>query len=171
MFFLGLVLFSKRVPPPPEQMWIFPLAILVFLLGAAGRFWASGFLVKNDALTTTGPYGRVRNPIYVSNLLLGAGLVLLSGHYWAVAGLVLLYVVCYAPGMRAEEENLRRRYGPAFDAYAEAVPLIVPRARVAPGYGGSSWRGPAYMENKEAFVTAGLLIGLGIAICRRLGAA
>lgn len=152
-------------------MWIFYAGSLAFLLGTAGRVWSSGFLVKNDALTTSGPYGRVRNPIYVSNLILGAGLVLVSGRYWAVPGLVLLYVVCYVPGMRVEEENLRRRYGPAFEAYSAAVPLIVPRMTVAEGYGGSAWRGSAYMENKEAFVTAGLLIGLGIVVCRRLGAA
>lgn len=166
MFFVLLIAFCKRGPADPA--WLIPAASVLFLLGFAGRVWSSGFLVKNDALTITGPYGFVRNPIYVSNLLLGIGLILLSGHYWTIVILVLLYVVCYLPGMRVEEENLRRRYGPAFEAYASAVPLIVPRFRPAAGYGGSSWRVTAYFENKELYVSTGLIIGLGIVLWRRI---
>lgn len=151
-----------------ERRLIFPAGAAIFVAGLIGRVWASGFLVKNDLLTTAGPYGRVRNPIYVSNLLLGAGLVLMNGYYWPVILLILLYLACYLPGMRVEEENLRRRYGPAFDAYANTVPLICPRLKVVGGYGGDSWKLRAYLENKESYVTIGLLIGFGTMICRRM---
>ncbi len=168
LLFLGLILFGKPSLTEAERQWILPLGAFVFALGAAGRVVASGYLVKNDFLTTTGPYGHVRNPIYVSNLFLGAGLVLLNGYYWAMYFLVLLYLVCYLPGMRVEEENLWRRYGAAFESYAKAVPLIWPRLKVVRGYGGDSWRWQAYMENKESYVTLGLLIGYVALIYRRL---
>lgn len=167
IFFLCLVVFSRPTATPIEELWIIPAGLLFFLSGLAGRAWSSGFLVKNDLLTTTGPYGRVRNPIYVANLLLGAGLVLLSGHYWAAVLLGLLYAVCYVPGMRVEEENLRRRYGAAFDQYARSVPLIVPGPRIAPGFGGGAWSARAFHENKELPVTIGLLLGLGIVLWKR----
>ncbi len=167
-FFLAL---SVLAPPGPlsaaERAWVFPLGLFLFLLGFLGRVWASGFLVKNDRLTTAGPYGRVRNPIYVANLLLGAGLILQSGLYWTFAILGLLYGICYRPGMRVEEENLRRRFGPAFDAYAAAVPLILPKSQTAQGYGGGQYSWRAYFDNREQFVSVGLLAAFGFLLCRR----
>ena len=168
MFFLFLMVFSKSGMLPAERSWILPIGLLFYAVGLLGRIWASGFLVKNDRLTTTGPYGRVRNPIYVSNLLLGAGLILLSGHYWACVLLIFLYAVCYVPGMRVEEENLRARYGQAFESYAHAVPLIIPRATTAAGYGGDAWSAAAYLENREAPVTIGLMVGAAVVLFRRL---
>lgn len=170
IFFAALIGFARRGGVSPlEEGWLIPAGFLLYLIGLAGRVWASGFLVKNDRLTTSGPYGRVRNPIYVANLLIGAGLILLSGRWlWGAAGLVTLYVVCYVPGMRVEEENLRRRYGTDLEAYAKAVPLIVPRWKCVPGYGGDLWRWDAYRENREGFVTMGLILGPIILIWIRL---
>lgn len=168
VFFLCLVIFSKGMAGPLEKTWIVPGGAVLFFAGLIGRAWASGFLVKNDMLTTTGPYGRVRNPIYAANLLLGSAFVLLSGHYWTLIILVLLYTACYVPAMRVEEENLRRRYGSAFETYARSVPLIFPRVGVAESCGGDLWRPSAYFENKELPVTAGLVIGFSILLCRRL---
>ncbi len=152
----------------PECRWIVPSGLALFVLGFFGRVWASGFLVKNDALTTVGPYGYVRNPIYVSNMLLGLGIVFLNGRYWTLAILIAVYAVCYVPGMRVESENLRRRYGSAFDSYEAAVPLIVPRCRLAPGFGGGCWTIQAYIGNREIWVTIGLLIGLGVIVFKRI---
>ena len=166
--FLFLILFSKHGGAEPDRRWLIPIGAFLYVLGFAGRIWSSGFLVKNESLTTTGPYGYVRNPIYVCNLLLGFGLALLSGIYWGVFLLAILYILCYAPGMRIEEENLRRRYPADFDPYASAVPLIFPRFRAVPGYGGDVWRYPAYAKNKEMWVTLGLLIGFGFVLWRRL---
>lgn len=169
LVFLFLIFYTAPVGISFDGAWIFLLGSLIYLAGIAGRIWASGFLVKNDSLTTTGPYGRVRNPIYVSNLLMGAGLVILSVDYWTFLILILLYVFCYAPGMRTEEENLRRRFGESFESYARSVPLIVPRLRTVSGYGGDAWSLGAYRANRETFVTLGLLIGYGIVIWKRLG--
>ena len=170
LYFLALLILINPTFTAPARRWIFPSGALFFILGLAGRVWSSGFLVKNDLLTTRGPYGRVRNPIYVSNILVGAGLVLMNGYYWLVIFLILLYAACYLPGMRVEEDNLRRRYGPAFETYARTVPLIWPRLKVAEGYGGGSWRIRAYTENKEIYVTVGLLMGLGTMFFRRIAA-
>lgn len=161
IFFVLLIVFSR-----PDGAAVAGTAL--FTIGMLIRIYASGFLVKNDRLTTTGPYGFVRNPIYVANLLIGAGLILLSGLYWAFAILAALYFVCYVPGMRVEEENLRRRYGSALDDYAAKVPLIFPRIRPTEGFGGGRWHWPAYVENKELYVTAGLLIGLASIFWRRM---
>lgn len=170
VFFLALIVFPRRGTTPWELRWVMPAGTLLFLLGMIGRVWASGYLIKNDALTTSGPYGYVRNPIYVSNMILGLGLVLLSGHFWTLVVLAALYAICYVPGMRVEDENLRQRYGAALDAYANAVPLIVPRVRCASGFGGGNWTLAAYLQNRETYVTAGLILGLIAVLWMRLSA-
>ena len=37
------------------------------------RLYASGFVVKNKELATTGPYGMVRHPLYTGNILMLVG--------------------------------------------------------------------------------------------------
>ena len=78
-------------------------------------------------LVVTGAYRYVRNPMYVATaaVIVGEGLllrqpILLAAAATYCAALALL-------GRRYEEPLLRRRFGPAYDAYAAAVPAWVPR--------------------------------------------
>ena len=78
-----------------------------------------------------GPYGWVRNPMYVGGalLLLGAGLALGSPVVCGLGAVFLvlahLFVVLY------EEPRLARRFGPQYERYKATVPRWVPgRARV-----------------------------------------
>lgn len=57
-----------------------PWGLLPLACGVALRLWASGHLDKNaPALTTSGPYRWVRNPLYLGTLLLSLGLCLKIG--------------------------------------------------------------------------------------------
>lgn len=49
------------------------LGILVAAIGIVIRALASGYVKKNDELTTTGPYAYSRNPLYVGSMVIGAG--------------------------------------------------------------------------------------------------
>ena len=35
------------------------------MLGLAIRSWSAGFLIKDEKLTTDGPYALIRNPLYL----------------------------------------------------------------------------------------------------------
>ncbi len=78
------------------------------------------------ALVVEGPYRYVRNPMYigVSTILLGELAVTRTPAllvYWAAVLTALhLFVVLY------EEPALRRRFGPAYEAYARAVGRWIP---------------------------------------------
>jgi protein-S-isoprenylcysteine O-methyltransferase Ste14 len=48
----------------------------VSFVGLAIRGWAAGHLEKNTALTDSGPYAWVRNPLYIGTLTVAAGLAI-----------------------------------------------------------------------------------------------
>ncbi len=42
--------------------------VLFLLLGEIVRFWAAGYIQKDNVIATTGPYALVRNPLYFGSL-------------------------------------------------------------------------------------------------------
>ena len=100
--------------------------LAVWGIRAMGRNMASEAEVRPDTeLVTSGPFGLVRHPLYLSILLLwtGGALALLS---WALAiGAIVLAPAFYARS-RAEERLLTRHFGAAYTAYAARVPMLVP---------------------------------------------
>lgn len=107
--------------------WMFPAGLFVAIVGLLLRIWATGWLIKDTTLVTTGPYAITRNPLYLGTGLITVGQSLMSGLPWAVAVFPALYYACYAITMREEAAFLRRIYGEQYDAYAAAVPLFIPR--------------------------------------------
>lgn len=80
-------------------------------------------------LVVSGVYRYVRNPMYVATAaaIVGEGLILARPLLFVGAG---AYVVTLALATRRwEEPALRRRFGPRYDAYVEAVPGWWPRLR------------------------------------------
>jgi len=84
------------------------------------------------ALVTSGPYGRCRNPIYLGNLLVGAGIIWATDVPLLLPAYVLLFAVQYGLVVAWEEDGLRRAHGAAFDAYCARVPRWLPRGSTAP---------------------------------------
>ena len=120
----GLYLFelSRRAPRPEAIAW----SLALVLPGLWLRGYAAGYVKKNRELTTTGPYARTRNPLYLGSMLMAAGfaLALLS---WPV-GLALAagFAVIYVPVIASEERFLRVTF-PGFGAYCRQVPRLIPR--------------------------------------------
>jgi len=73
-------------------------------------------------LITDGPFRLSRNPIYVGNTLLVAGLGLVFGIAWLIPA---AFVGAYATGRLAiarEERHLALRFGRDWEAYAARTP-------------------------------------------------
>jgi protein-S-isoprenylcysteine O-methyltransferase Ste14 len=103
------------------------------IVGLIIRALASGHVRKNQELTTTGPYARTRNPLYLGSFIMAAGFVIAS-RSWIIAVIaILLLIVIYLPVVRGEEQFLRSQF-PEFEEYARQVPRFVPRMRA---YGSS----------------------------------
>ncbi len=63
-----------------------PLGVAMVLLGEGLRVWATGHLIKTDALTISGPYAYLRHPLYVGTLSIAAGFACM-GHNPVILGL------------------------------------------------------------------------------------
>lgn len=85
-----------------------------------------GRRVYADDLVTDGIYAHTRNPMYVGNLLIVAGLAVASNCWTTVAVAIPLGCFLYASIVAAEESYLRERFGVVFDSYCRAVPRWLP---------------------------------------------
>ena len=67
----GLYLFElwRSAPRPAAIAWSLALVVPGLWL----RAYASGYVKKNQELTTTGPYAYTRNPLYLGSMLMAAG--------------------------------------------------------------------------------------------------
>lgn len=140
-------------PSLERILWGLPVSFL----GLAIRAWAAGHLEKNENLTVSGPYAHVRNPLYGGSLLLAGGLVI-GSRSWAVAAIfTATFLLIYLPVIQQEEQHLRKLF-PAYRAYAERVPSLVPRLSPAPS--DKPFRAALYGRNKEWRALSGYLIGL-----------
>jgi protein-S-isoprenylcysteine O-methyltransferase Ste14 len=134
-------------------------------VGALGlwlRACAAGHLHKQEVLTVSGPYAYTRNPLYLGSafLALGAATAMQS---WISASILFLYfVIFYSMVMRREESEMHKQHGAAFEEYARAVPLFLPRLRPAnlPGASASAFSLARYKKNHEWQTALGFLLFL-----------
>jgi protein-S-isoprenylcysteine O-methyltransferase Ste14 len=157
----------------------YPLAIIVLalarpvprsilygaLVGAVGlllRAHAAGYLHKQEVLTTTGPYAYTRNPLYFGSSILTLGVAIATWSWFSSIILCSYFTLFYSIVMRKEEQELRLQHGAAFDRYAQAVPLFLPRltpaklAAASPG----SFSFFQYQKNREYRAAIGFLLVL-----------
>jgi protein-S-isoprenylcysteine O-methyltransferase Ste14 len=110
--------------PTPRKLVV---GALIALVGLAIRAFSAGHIRKNRELATAGPYAYTRNPLYLGSALAGIGFTIAGGQWWFLLLLAFYFAAIYLPVMRSEEEHLKALFGARYAAYADAVPLLVPR--------------------------------------------
>jgi protein-S-isoprenylcysteine O-methyltransferase Ste14 len=91
-----------------------------------GRLWSSAVTEKPDhRVVDTGPYGLVRHPIYSGVSWAAFATAMARGTIDAWAGAAVLLLGFYVKA-RIEEGFLRAQLGPAYDAYARRVGMLIP---------------------------------------------
>lgn len=161
------VVVALALGKPAWHIWGIPLVVL----GEALRTWAAGHLLKDEQLTTTGPYAHVRNPLYLGSLLSGIGFLVVLDDWRLAAAFLVVALAVYLPTVRQEEDYLRRMHGAAYEKYRKRVPGLVPRLRRGdplrspvpavgrvgtPALQGFSWR--RVWLNKEHMTWAALVL-------------
>ena len=115
-------------------------------------------------LVTEGLYSRSRNPLYVGNLLIVMGLLVIHNNPWVYAIGLPFFLLAHHAIVRAEETYLRNRFGAEYEEYCRRVGRWLPRLRNHAASGRRlrfSWRRVVRQEHGSAYawgVTALLLL-------------
>jgi protein-S-isoprenylcysteine O-methyltransferase Ste14 len=137
---------------------LFAIAAFLLVVAAVIRTWASSYLhasvvyaaaVKTESLVADGPYRRVRNPLYIANVLMAVGLGAMMSRTGFFAAVVAMLVFCYRLILR-EETELQATQGEMYERYCKAVPRLWPslwpriassgrKAQWAAGFKAESW--------------------------------
>ena len=110
------------------------LGLLVIFAGLALRAWGAGNAgfhtrsgrIEAPRLSTSGPFGHVRNPIYLGSILLGVGMSLVIGDPLAFLFTAIAFSMLYFGIVPAEEEFLLNHFGTEYLRYRDAVPRFIP---------------------------------------------
>jgi protein-S-isoprenylcysteine O-methyltransferase Ste14 len=163
------------IPPPSDgrgtSLWI--AGAMVVAIGEAIRLWAVHHIgaisrTRSDRLgplISSGPFARVRNPLYLGNILLWTGFAISAQLVWAAPIVVLLLSLEYHAIVRWEEGLLTERIGEAYERYVEAVPRWLPSWSSSPAAGAPapaapfSWRETLFSERGTLVaIAAGFLL-------------
>ena len=78
--------------------------------------------VAAESLVVTGIFAHCRNPLYVGNLLILCGLLIVYGNLWAGLAGVLFFYLSYSAIIMAEEYFLAAKFGGEYHDYCSRVP-------------------------------------------------
>ena len=95
--------------------------------GEAVRVWAAGYIRKCVEVTAGGPFGWVRNPLYLGSFLVTLGYCVMAGRPVLAAVVMLIFCVFHVAAVFSEEQYLTCLFGAEFLAYCKAVPRFFPR--------------------------------------------
>lgn len=130
---LALIVPASTVVLPVALRWIglglalIGLALVVASQAAMGNSWRIGVdPTEKTSLVTTGPFARVRNPIFTAMVLTLAGVAFMTPNPASAAALAALVVGVELQVRFVEEPYLRDKHGTAFRAYASVAGRFVP---------------------------------------------
>jgi protein-S-isoprenylcysteine O-methyltransferase Ste14 len=114
--------------------WLAGIGLAIFVLGLALAIWARVYLGRNwgmpmtqkvdPELVTTGPYHRVRHPIYSGIILAMIGTTIAVSLYWLVA--VLLIGTYFLYSATVEERSMTERFPVSYPKYKQSTKMLIP---------------------------------------------
>lgn len=137
-FFVGLGGAHPTLPPLSPAALASALATLLLMGGclylfaasssALGKNWSLEARMREDhQLIRSGPYARVRHPIYLGMLLFLFGLAAAMGHWVQLLIALPFFIWGTAIRTRLEDQLLESQFGQEFRDYAKATPPLIPR--------------------------------------------
>ena len=131
VFYAALFLPSPNLFPAVLDVWSIVIGLIVTIGGQLVRGLTIGlaYIVRGgkegkpyaDGLVTEGIFRHCRNPLYVGNILMLLGVGILANSLYYVGIMIPLFLFIYQAIVLAEEDFLRKKFGPGFDAYCQDV--------------------------------------------------
>jgi len=157
---LPIVTALLLVPPTAADAasrWLPWAGVPLVLLGELIRLWGVHHIgavsrtrsERLGPLIDSGPFARVRNPLYLGNILLWIGFTVSARLPWLAPIVLALLVFEYRAIVRWEERLLETRIGESYRQYMRRVPRWIPN--LSPGISSQhdatfSWRQTIYSE-------------------------
>jgi len=132
---LPIVAVLVIVPSPGASLIAVLAGAATVAIGETVRLWAVRHIgvisrTRSDRLgplVRSGPFGLVRNPLYVGNLLLWIGFAISAGMLWFVPIILVVVGAEYHAIVRWEEGHLEERLGESYRTYKAEVGRWLPR--------------------------------------------
>ena len=116
------------------NQWVLGAGLVIFVLGLALAVWARMYLGRNwgmpmsqkadPELVTTGPYGKIRHPIY-SGILLGMiGTAIAVSPYWLIAAAIFGAYFLFSAVV--EERTMARLFPADYPPYKRVTKMLIP---------------------------------------------
>lgn len=135
---------------------------IIVVAAEAMRVWASGHLIRNQEVTTSGPYAYLRDPFYLGRFLLMVGFCVMAwGYTWIllIIGLGVFFLNYMPRKYRKEMARLENLFGEAYKEYAAYTRSLVPRLKPYPKASNRPWRFDLFWrENKEQYFLLGTAV-------------
>ncbi|MDG2228733.1 MAG: isoprenylcysteine carboxylmethyltransferase family protein [Gammaproteobacteria bacterium] len=147
----------------PSFSFQFEFAEIIIILGLTIRMYASGFVLKNKELSTTGPYAYVRHPLYTGNILVLTGMAIINGQLWASLIALSFFWFYYPAAIEYEDRKLKELFPGSWEKWANKTPaLTITFQKMHPlELINWSWR-KSLINNYEPVIVVYVLIWLSI---------
>ena len=166
----ALALLLLRLGEAPFSWTLVVGGAILTLAGEAIRLWAVSHIgvisrTRSDRLgplIADGPFGLVRNPLYIGNILLWVGFAITARLLWLAPIVLVLLALEYHAIVRWEEQLLESRRGQEYRDYCARVPRWIPRSFAADSASlpqGFSWRETLFSERGTLIAIA---LGYGL---------
>ena len=120
---------------PIFPYWLYGIILIIF--GESIRINAVSYAggrtrttkVGANSLCISGPYSRTRNPLYIGNIFIYSGVVLVSGGiylFYLFLVVIIYFLFQYSMIISLEEEKLENLFGQNYLKYKENVPRLIP---------------------------------------------
>ena len=123
---IGVVLVVLFAAFSEPTLYLFILGCLLVLDGLLIRLYASGFVLKNKELSTSGPYAYVRHPLYTGNILILIGMSFVTGFISAFVISIIFFWFYYPPAIEYEDRKLKSLFPEIWDSWSQQTPALMP---------------------------------------------
>ena len=108
------------------------LALFIAAHRALDKYWVAELALAQDhPLLTSGPYSRVRHPMYASFFLSTLGTLLISANWLVSFPLIGVLIRFYLNRVDAEESMMTERFGDEYRTYVQRTGRLLPVRRRA----------------------------------------
>jgi protein-S-isoprenylcysteine O-methyltransferase Ste14 len=123
------------LPLPSVVRWIgviigfSTIPFLIWIHRTLGHFWSAELEIKKDhILMTSGPYSRIRHPMYTVFMLFTLSTLLITANLF-VALFAIIVIIMFFPISMKEEELMLNQFGDQYRDYMQRTGRFLPRLR------------------------------------------